>query len=227
VSFRETRCRSARALTGFARATREIPCVRPAAAKVRSFEAARGQHDLLKEDTMKTRLAALAALLALSVGCGATVHSSIAPNANLGQYRTFAFKMPRYHAGQPETPAEQELRSTLRNDLALKGLTEAAPGQQPDFLISYHVKQQQKIDVDTVGYGFGWWGGPADVYTYTEGTLIVDFIDPRTNQAFWRGTASDVVNHPYSPDLAKVDKAVAKLVNQYPAQMAAMPRPTM
>jgi Domain of unknown function (DUF4136) len=180
---------------------------------------------------MNTRLAGLAglaAILAIGAGCGATVHSTVAPNANLGQYRNYSFQTPRYRVGQSESPAEQELRAALRNNLAQKGLTEAPAGQQPDFLVAYHVKEQQKLDVDTMGYGFGWgWGGPAAVTTYTQGTLIVDFIDPRTNQAFWRGTASDIVDHPESPDLGKLDKAVAKLVNQYPSMVASAPRPAM
>lgn len=177
---------------------------------------------------MKTRLF-VAALVAFGAGCGATVHSTVAPNANLGQYKTYAFRTPRYREGAPETPAEQELRAALRNDLAGKGLVEASAGQPPDFLIAYHVERQQKLDVQSVGYGYGWgWGGgPVSVTTYTEGTLIVDFIDPRTNSAFWRATASDVINHPASPDLGKVDKAVAKLVDQYPSQMAAASRTTM
>lgn len=175
---------------------------------------------------MKTRLYALAAIVALGLGlgCGASVHSSVAPNANLGQYHTYAFATPRYRANRPETPAEQDLREALRSSLAQKGLVEAPAGAAPDFLVAYHVKTRQQMDAATLGYG---WYGPADVYTYTEGTLIVDFVDPRTNAAFWRGTASDVVNHPEAPDVARLDKAVAKLINQYPAAMAAAPRTTM
>jgi uncharacterized protein DUF4136 len=177
---------------------------------------------------MENRIARFLAIAVLTAaGCGASVHSSIAPNANLGQYKTFAFKTPQYRAGKAESVAEQELRTALRNDMAQKGLTEAAAGQQPDFLVAYHVKEQQKLDVEDVGYGFGWGWGGADVYQYTQGTIIVDFIDPRTNQAFWRGTASDVVNHPETPDVGRLDNAVAKLVNQYPSQMAAAPRPAM
>jgi hypothetical protein len=138
---------------------------------------------------------------------------------------------PKNPAGQAETPAEQQLRATLSRDMAQKGLTEAGPGQQPDFLVAYYVKTQQKLDVYNTGYGYGYgygWGfGGPTVYQYTEGTLIVDFVDPRTNQSFWRGTASDVVNHPETPDMGKLDSAVAKLVKQYPSQVAAAPRQTM
>jgi hypothetical protein len=180
-----------------------------------------------KGGTMKTRISALAALLVLCVGCGATVSSTVAPNANLAQYHTFAFRTPHYREGKAESPAEQELRAALRNDLGQKGLMEAAPGQVPDFFVAYHVKTEQKLDVNSVGYGY-WWGyGGYDVTTYTQGTLIVDFIDPRSNSIFWRGTASQVVNHPYAPDMNRLDKAVAKLVEQYPSMMASVPRSTM
>jgi hypothetical protein len=161
------------------------------------------------------------AALALVAGCGASVNSTVTPGANLGQYKTWSFHTPKYRAGKPETPAEQELRAALKADLANKGLAEAAPGTMPNFLVAYHVKEQQQLDVENVGY---FWG-PSDVYTYTQGTLIVDFIDPRTNQVFWRGTASQVVNNPDTPNLTHIDKAVAKLVNQYPVMMASTPRP--
>jgi hypothetical protein len=157
------------------------------------------------------------AALALVAGCGASVSSTVTPGSNLSQYKTWSFYTPKYRSGKPETPAEQELRASLKADLASRGITEAPPGAMPDFQIAYHVKEQQQLDVENVGY---FWG-PGDVYTYTEGTLIVDFIDPRTNQVFWRGTASDVVNNPDSPSLPKIDKAVAKLVNTYPGGMVA------
>jgi hypothetical protein len=167
------------------------------------------------------------AAVALIAGCGASVSSTVMPGANLGRYHTYAFYTPPYRLGTTATPGEQEVATALRNSLADKGLVEATPGQQPDFLVAYHARKQQKLDVTSAGYG--WWGlGGADVYTYTEGTLIVDFIDQSTKSVFWRGTASQIIDNPYSPNLAKIDKAVAKLINKYPATMTAgVARPTM
>jgi hypothetical protein len=75
------------------------------------------------------------------------------------------------------------------------------------------------------GWGWGWgydygWGGPA-YYAYTEGTIIVDFIDPHTNKVFWRGTASSVIDDPNNVSTAKVNKSIAKLISQYPVTMTA------
>jgi len=167
------------------------------------------------------------AAVTLIAGCGAAVSSTVTPGANLARYHTYAFYTPPYRVGQVESPAEQETHNALRNALAQKGLTEAAPGQAPDFLVAFHARKQQRLDVTSAGYGWWGWGG-TDVYQYTEGTLIVDFIDPTTKKAFWRGTASQVINNPESPNLAKLDKAVTKMINQYPAPMAAgVSRPTM
>jgi Domain of unknown function (DUF4136) len=167
----------------------------------------------------------LLAVATVGAGCGATINTTVAPNANLQQYRTFAFYVPPDKQGQPESVMDQTIRSSLRNDLAAKGMTEAENGS-PDFLISYQVKTQQKLEVYSTGYGYWGWPGTS-VNQYTQGTLIVDFIDPHAKQVFWRGTASAVVNNPESPNLDKLGKVVGDMVNKYPNVMATSPRQTM
>lgn len=161
------------------------------------------------------------ALLVGAAACsGITANSNIAPGANLSQYHTYAWYVPP--GGQAMTPAAQEVKSALQTQLAEKGLVPATNGP-PDFLIAVQGRKQQQLQA--MG-GYGFYGFP-DVYSYTEGTLIVDFIDPRTKRAFWRGTASGVMNQPNNPDFGQIDKAVAKLVQQYPSQLAATSRPAM
>jgi hypothetical protein len=164
----------------------------------------------------------LMSLLAVAACAGITTNAIVAPGANLSRYQTYGWAAQP--AGQAQTIGEQQVRAALERDLAQKGLTPATNGS-PDFLVAFHAKQQQRIEA-TPGYGWGYgWGGFPDVTTYTEGTLIVDFIDPKTNQVFWRGTASAVLNNPNNPDPQKIDKAVSKLVQQYPTQMASTSRP--
>jgi hypothetical protein len=182
---------------------------------------------------MKTSILGWLAAIVLAAGCGATVRSKTAATANLAQYHTFAFYTSPYKKGQPETIADQAIRSAITQDLEQRGLTKATTGR-PEILIAYHRIEQQKLDVTDVGYDFGEWGGvpdgwgsAPDVTTYTQGTLVVDLIDPTTMKAVWRGTASEVVNHPNNPNVAKLDKAINKLMSQYPAQVAAAPRQPM
>ena len=164
-----------------------------------------------------------AALPFVAAACsGITTNANLAPGANLSRYHTYAWYSPPQAS---ESPGEQEVRAALENQLAQKGLVPAT-NAPPDFLIAYHGAKQQKVNV-MPSYGYGWWGGYPNIYTYTEGTLIVDFIDPGTNKVFWRGTASGALSHPNNPDLHKIDTAVAKLVQKYPTQVAAVPRPAM
>jgi len=180
---------------------------------------------------MRTRmLLSIAALLFVAAGCGATIRSTTAANADLGRYRTYSFFTPPNGPAGSETIVDQTIKSSVKQALAQKGLMEAALGQTPDFLVAHHVKTQQQLDVDPIGYGYygyGYGWGGADVTTYTQGTLIISFIDPKTKQVFWRGTASDVVNHPESPDTNKLAKVTGEVIERYPAMMAETPRTTM
>jgi hypothetical protein len=181
-----------------------------------------------EEDLMRTRSIAAVLLLGAS-GCGATIRSSVANNADLTKYRTYAFYTAADKQGQPETIADQTIKSALKQDLAMKGMVEST-GANPEFLVTYHVKEQQKTEVTSWGYGYwgyGYGGAPVDVNQYTEGTLIVDFVDPQTMQVFFRGTATDTLNHPESPDMAKIEKVVGQIVDKYPTTVAATPRQPM
>lgn len=179
---------------------------------------------------MKRYPVALSTALVLACGCAPiSTTSSLAPATNLAKYHTYAFYTSPTKQGKPQTVADQDIEAALRQDLQAKGFREAAPGQRPDFFVAHHLRE--KLDVAYYGYGWDWgWGGAPggpDVSTYTEGTLIVDFIDPASNKAFWRGTASEVIDHPDAPNAAKIDEAVAKLVQGCPTTVAATPRSTM
>ncbi len=171
--------------------------------------------------------------LALSLflcGC-VTVRSSTSPGANLSQYRTFGWFEPatvsQRQLAFERSPAGAVVRQQIASDLQAKGLQETQ--QNPDILVSYHSKLQNKINVTDWGYGGFWWGGPGGVSVdeYTQGTLFVDLINPQTKQVVWRGTASAVVNDPYTPNEKKLASAVHKVMERYPVEMAAVPRPAM
>ncbi len=172
----------------------------------------------------------LAALLGFASGC-VTVRAVKSPGVALQQYRTFSWYEPQNprprEIALERSPAGQAVRSALARDLEAKGLTETT--QNPDVLVSYHVKLKQMLNVTDWGYPSWWWGyygpGGTTVSQYTEGTIFVDLIDPKTNQVVWRGTASSVVSHPENPNPEKVAKAVNKLMKKYPTQVASATAP--
>ena len=170
----------------------------------------------------------IAAIAVLS-GC-VTVRSSAVPGTNLAQYRTFAWAQPtdQSAARMERSPAGQTIRSEIARNLQAKAIVQAGPGQSPDFLVAYHVVLRERPDYagwGWGGWGYGYWDG-ADVYTYYEGTIVVDFIDPKSGQTFWRGSATRDVDHPDNPDLGDVAGAVDKMMKTYPVVASSGTRPS-
>jgi hypothetical protein len=153
--------------------------------------------------------------------------------ADFSQYRTYAWLPPPPSASEARyvnTLVDQRIKQEVAARLAQKGIYEDRTGH-PDFLIAYHVATEQKVDVTNWGYyigpWWGWYGGPGvDVYSYTEGSLVIDFIDAQTRNVFWRGYAARPIEYPEvgSP---KAAEAVDKMLRNYPPvqQMATTPRP--
>lgn len=60
--------------------------------------------------------------------------------------------------------------------------------------------------------------GEATSSTISNGTLAVDFYDPASKQLIWRGSAAQTLNPSgnQQKDMEKLNKAVAKLLKNYP-----------
>jgi hypothetical protein len=97
-------------------------------------------------------------------------------------------------SGAVVTLAESRIRAALENEMAERGYPHAPSGGS--FLVSSHAVLEQRIEAGPEPYGYGWRSGymGSNVMVYDEGTLIVDFIDPKSKNMIWRGTASAVVD---------------------------------
>jgi hypothetical protein len=116
---------------------------------------------------------------------------------------------------------------TVDREMKAKGLVLVAPEANPDFLVTVLGWAQSEIKVTNYGYAYGgaYWGGPygatpmavpmTEVHQYTQGTLLLDFIDARTRKLIWRGTATDTLGSPESVQ-ATIEEAVKKLLAAYP-----------
>jgi hypothetical protein len=127
------------------------------------------------------------------------------------------------------------LRKRLKNAIARELLEQGYLQQSvdPDFLIAYYTDIKEKVYVQSWGSGYwrgyhgrGYYGGrDVSVTQYKEGTLIIDFIDSKTKQLFWRGWAVGVVEDmgvvTKRPEEAeeKINKAVEKIFETYPPQV--------
>lgn len=118
--------------------------------------------------------------------------------------------------------AQDNIKQAIAGELAKRGLRQK--DNNPDLFITTHtyVDEAERTVYSnaypgagfaypySVGYrgaylpiNYGYWYSPAYYqrqrpYTeqYTQGTLIIDFIDRRTNNLVWRGSMADPVNDP-------------------------------
>jgi len=166
----------------------------------------------------------LFALLAgtLLAGCsGIDVATDYNQEWNFSSYKTYdwvAVKSPSLVDPVLETPLlESRVKNAVERELGIKGFERSE--EDPDFFISYHVGTKSQVDVSTCGYHYPasshCWGGEVESYAYSEGTLVLDFIDSAEEELVWRGTAKGAL---YDDDDAKevLNQAVVKILKDFP-----------
>ena len=141
---------------------------------------------------------------------------------------------------QPEKPVTDPIAHNSLMDKRIKkavdreltGMGYQKQSENPALLIVYHTGLKDKVDVTSRGYGYGpryygggyygrgyygrgYGAGGLDVRTYKEGTLILDFVDPKTMQLIWRGWAVDALNDLENASMY-IDKAVKKILAKFP-----------
>jgi len=178
----------------------------------------------------------LLSCIIIVLGCtSAKVSTDADPQANLRSYHTFMFtdtgdsvgQNPLYH----NSLLDNSIHAEIARQLERRGIIEDV--NHPDMLVAYHTFTEKKQSSINNYYpmmygGWAWqfypWGYAPFPYsywnggytrTYTEGTLIIDVIDARSNQMVWRGSISDVVDDPANLH-KKVMKAVEIIFRRFP-----------
>jgi hypothetical protein len=149
------------------------------------------------------------------------VSSEKSPGADLSRYKTYSWA-PKMEKASPDPILDQHIRVSIDNSLQKNGFTYRPIKANPDFLIRYSVASERKtvIEPDTVGrtYDTPYWNGyraiPPTVETYRQGSLVVDFIDTRSNVPFWRGIAGAEI-HGRSEVIDTLTEASQKIVTAY------------
>ncbi|WP_161889329.1 DUF4136 domain-containing protein [Pontibacter russatus] len=180
-------------------------------------------------------------LLALS-GCArlplADVQYTYDHGINFRKFRTFSWykaEVPTPVAGgagpQFTTLIDDRVKRAVASELVKQGLT-LVFDEEPDLLVAYDiaVDTAQLVAQDynlAPGYGYAYWYGYRYRYSYTGvpnyrsiekydiGTLVVDLIDPDTNQLIWRGWLDADIN-PTALDDSYISVIVASIMSQFP-----------
>ncbi len=165
------------------------------------------------------------------------------PDYNFQQVHKIAFyKNSGEVSGDNPLQLSDMQRNRIDDALALalssKGFQFVDDTSQADILLSWHLATQNKTDVrtyetPTYGAGYGRYGGynrysayncwscsptrtEVSVKNYTQGTFIVDMIDPTLHQSVWRGVTQSRLKGKHVEDQGKYNEAAAAIFASFP-----------
>lgn len=161
------------------------------------------------------------ALLALVVSCGPSisVNHDYDPGYNFANLKTYNWIKITVPEGASELVIKRFMNAIDR-ELEAKGMVKTQ--ENPDFLIAVQGLTQTKVDVTDYGYGYGpyrrWGAGGVDISTYEEGTVLLDFVDGKAKEMFWRGAATGTVEPGLSAEKQeqKFAMTASKLLAKFP-----------
>ena len=153
------------------------------------------------------------------------IHSYVGHDVDVRRYHSYAWAAPdAFSTGDARLDNNaffiERVERAVDGQLRQKGFERAATGQ-PDFVIHYHARIEQRIDSREFH------PGEADCRTddcrpsvYDAGTLLLDFIDARSNELMWRGWAErslDGVIDDQTWMNTTIDDAVARIMARFPS----------
>lgn len=163
-------------------------------------------------------------VLALS-GCATLrVNSYLERDAQFSRYRSYAWaERVEFVTGDPRLDNNrffsQRMEQAVDMELAARGFEKTTPAAA-DVLLHLHARLDQRIDAATVDPIDGRCvGDKCRPEVYEAGTLMVDFMDRRTNRLAWRGWAErsfDGVVDDQEWMEATIDRTVARILARLP-----------
>lgn len=166
-------------------------------------------------------------LLGLTACSSVSVTTDYDHSASFDQYRTYLLAPDTGKiALSPST--ETSLRDALNAAMASRGISELSEGA--DLHVVRHISTQEKVAVNQSSdwgyygvpyrYGrYGMWATAPRTYTnvsqYTEGTLILDFVDARTHKLVFRGVATGTISDSQT-NAENIREAVEKMMEKFP-----------
>ena len=155
-------------------------------------------------------------------GCSSlTIDADYDEAADFSKYATYAWMAPPDPGEDPlvnDDLTTRRIRESVDRYIGARGLT-PADAADADLLLQHHVALRNRVDVwDDYGYrtGRGWARPSVDVHQYTEGTLVLDFVDRESKELVWRGSATGVVSKKRSNSAGKIDEAAQLILERYP-----------
>jgi len=140
-------------------------------------------------------------------------------NVDLGAIKTFDYRDALADSVLDQAAPVHEMIKLLIIEKLQNGGMEWVE-EDPDVLVTYTTDSdpamKMNVTLYSYSYSLGWWWSPLwgsgmDVASWTQGTLVVDIWDPKTENIVWRGAAVGVI--PENPSAAKAQKTIEKALS--------------
>ncbi len=160
-------------------------------------------------------------MLAALVACSdqITVRTDYDKSIKIATYNSFAWL--------DKEGIEERNNPLYYNELNDRRIREATVGQltgkgysldpaAPRLKVHYHIVIEDKTQVRSDTYSPYWIKSERDVYTYREGTLIIDLMDGQNEMLLWRGWAISALSDTDQMSDELIRDAVAKIFEKLP-----------
>lgn len=161
--------------------------------------------------------------------------SIMAPTAGFNNLKTFAWYQEKPAGVQDfekgyRAELDAHLRRAIEEELQRRGYRKAS--SNPAMLVAYDVSVSVPIEKDTpgayppgFGYGYAYMAGYRYNYRNTnmpgyravdlfkKGTLIIDFIEPASNELLWRGWSEEGLSN-FNANYKKVRNLVGQVIGE-------------
>ena len=144
-----------------------------------------------------------------------TIDDDFFKTADLTSYKTFDW-LSRPHAmlivKEGRGQVEKLLKESVNEQLTARGLSQKA--DSPDLLISYLVGAELTNTDD-----FSDKVGERTAQQYSEGAILLDFLDAKTRELLWRVAAFGIEDRNPTPERNKeiVEKTVERMFKNFPS----------
>lgn len=162
------------------------------------------------------------------------VRTITSPDARFTTLRTFrVLSVPRPPRGEPLDANHPMLANSITNRVLRQAIVLGFESRgyllderSPDFTVAVYASAREKLEVTYWNYGYPWyprwWSRWSPrravpmVTEYTEGTVIIDVIDPGSRDLLWRGRGVAVVSDDEQEYLKHLRNTVAAILERFP-----------
>lgn len=168
---------------------------------------------------MKKTLGVLMIAMAGSCSDQITVRTDYDRSVNIATFNTFAW-LDKQGIEERNNPLyynelnDKRIRESVFLQLTSKGYVESS--ESPKLKVHYHIVIEDKTQVRSDSYSPYWIKSERDVFTYREGTLIIDLMDGQNEMLLWRGWAVSALSETDQMSEEIIRSAVAKIFLKLP-----------